>query len=308
MKEIHDLDLNLLRLLQAVVETRNTHAAAEKLGISQTSVSRGLTKLRETFGEQLFIRKAHGVEPSELAEKLAEASEEMLNPLIKVVESYQSFEPDKFSGEITIAMNIYFLELYGDGIFNALKEVLPEASFKLIYWQAESLSDMLNGQIDYMIHFAAFPLPQEIYLHKLQEIKLCLVARRDHPVLSKSSDWEDIHHLPLARLVIDGVNSKRAPIEEIYLSKGYQANCSLVTHSVRVLLNKVKDSDAILYGSSFMTTLEPEVSTYPLPLFPKEIQQVQINGGYLQTKRGFPLNQLLHQTMQSFFDRIIQPQ
>ncbi len=62
MKELQDLDLNLLKLLKAVVETRNTHAAADKLGISQTSVSRGMAKLRETFGDQLFLRKAHGVE------------------------------------------------------------------------------------------------------------------------------------------------------------------------------------------------------------------------------------------------------
>ncbi|WP_238322107.1 LysR family transcriptional regulator [Vibrio mexicanus] len=122
MKELRDLDLNLLKLLQAVVETRNTHAAAAQLGVSQTSVSRGLAKLRETFGDQLFIRKAHGVEPSELAEKLAEASSEMLLPLAKVVDSYRSFEPENFEGEITIAMNIFFLELNGPGIFDALRE------------------------------------------------------------------------------------------------------------------------------------------------------------------------------------------
>jgi DNA-binding transcriptional LysR family regulator len=42
-KKLQDLDLNLLKLLKAVVETRNTHAAADRLGISQTSVSRGLS-------------------------------------------------------------------------------------------------------------------------------------------------------------------------------------------------------------------------------------------------------------------------
>ena len=69
MKDVKELDLNLMKVLKAVVEEGNTHAAADALGISQTSVSRALAKLRETFGDQLFIRKAHGVEPSELAEK-----------------------------------------------------------------------------------------------------------------------------------------------------------------------------------------------------------------------------------------------
>ncbi|SEF83776.1 LysR family transcriptional regulator [Vibrio hangzhouensis] len=308
MKELQDLDLNLLKLLRAVVETRNTHAAAGQLGISQTSVSRGLAKLREVFGDQLFIRKAHGVEPSELAEKLAEASEEMFHPIMKVVESYQQFDPQQFDGEVTIAMQIYFLEIYGEGIFEALKAAMPVAKFKLVYWQDDSLAELLNGHIDYFIQFEAYPLPQEVYQHKLDTVKLCLIAREQHPVLSQSSDWEDIHHLPIARIVIDGYNAKRSPIEDLYLSKGYQANISLTTHSVKVLINKVKNSDAILFGSSLMTLLEPDLACYPLPKVPKETQQLNIIGGYLQTKRGYPLNQLLHQTLQSYFDSVTQPE
>ncbi|PME27435.1 transcriptional regulator [Vibrio sp. 10N.286.55.E10] len=308
MRELRDLDLNLLKLLQAVVETRNTHLAADKLGISQTSVSRGMAKLRDTFGDQLFIRKAHGVEPSELAEKLAEAAEEMFIPLAKVIESYKNFDPESFTGDITIAMNIFLLDQYGEGIFSALRKVLPNANFKMIYWQEQTLAEMLNSQIDYMLHFSVFPLPQEIYQHKLKEIKLSLIARKNHPVLSQSSEWEDIHHLPITRILVDGVNSKRAPIEDLYLAKGYKARIVLSTHSVRVLLNKLKNSDAFSFGSSFMTENETELSCYPLPLLPKEMRQLQINGGYLQSKRGFPLNQLIHQTLQHYFDKVIQPE
>ncbi|GEK14213.1 LysR family transcriptional regulator [Aliivibrio fischeri] len=308
MKELRDLDLNLLKLLQAVVETRNTHQAADKLGISQTSVSRGLAKLRETFGDQLFIRKAHGVEPSELAEKLAEAADEMFTPLVKVVESYQNFDPQQFTGEVSIAMNIFMLEQWGDGIFSALREALPVASFKLVYWQEQSLNEMLNGQIDYLLLFSQFQLPQEIYQHRLKDIKLSLIARKDHPVLSKSTALEDIHHLPITRILADGINSKRAPVEDFYLARGYKANIVLTTHSIRVLLNKLKHSDALSFGSTLVTENEPELSCYPLPTVPKEMRSIQINGGYLQSKRGFPLNQLLHQTMQNFFDKVVQPE
>lgn len=308
MKELQDLDLNLLKLLKAVVETRNTHVAADKLGISQTSVSRGMAKLRETFGDQLFIRKAHGVEPSELAEKLAEAADEMYSPLIKVVESYHNFEPKEFTGEVTIALNIFLLELYGDGIFEALQKVLPKARFKLVYWQDKSLVEMLNGQVDYLLQLSGIPFPQDIYLHKLTEVKLSIVARKNHPVLMKSSHWEDIHHLPISRILIDGINTKRAPVEDLYKSKGYKANMALSTHSIMVLRNKLKHSDSISFGSSFMTEGDADLACYPLPNLPKELRQIVVDGGYLQSKRGFPLHQLLHQTMQHFFDNLAQPE
>lgn len=109
IKSLAQFDLNLIKLLKAVVETKNTHAAAQQLGISQTSVSRGLAKLKETFGEQLFLRKAHGLEPSELAKKLADAADEMLIPIIKVMESYNSFDPQHFDGKVSIVVNTYLL-------------------------------------------------------------------------------------------------------------------------------------------------------------------------------------------------------
>lgn len=302
--KLQDLDLNLLKLLKVVVETRNTHAAADRLGISQTSVSRGLAKLRDVFGEQLFIRKAHGVEPSELAERLAEASDLMLTPLMKVVESYQNFEPKTFDGQIKIAMNIFFLELHGDGIFNALSQVFPQANFSMVYWQEQSLSEVLNGGIDYLIHFEGYPLPQEIYSHTLEEVELCVIARKDHPVLNVSSDWDAIHTLPLARVIIDGINSKRAPVEELYIAKGFRPRVSLVTHSIRVLNNKLCTSDAIMYGSRYMTLLDDRLQAYPLPEIPKQMQKIRICGGYLQSKRGYPLNQHLHQIIQSYFDNL----
>ncbi|WP_394128688.1 hypothetical protein [Vibrio hepatarius] len=56
-----------------------------------------------------------------------------------------------------------------------------------------------------------------------------------------------------------------------------------------------------------MTENDPELSCYPLPKLPKEMRQIGVEGGYLQSKRGFPLHQLLHQTMQDYFDSIVQP-
>lgn len=305
--KILDLDLNLLKLLKAVVDTGNTHAAADQLGISQTSVSRGLAKLRETFGEQLFIRKAHGVEPSELAEKLAEASTQMLTPIFKVVESYQDFNPTLFNGEIKIAMNIFFLELHGDGILTALREAFPNASFKLDYWQEHSLADVLNGDIDYLIHFEGYPLPQEIYCHTLEDVELCLVAKKDHPILRSSSDWSAIHQLPIARVIIDGINSKHSPVEQVYLSKGYTPQVSLVTHSVRVLINTLLNTDAIMFGSSYVCRLDERLSSYSLPELPKSMRHIRVIGGYPQAKRGYPLNQHLHQIISSYFEGITQP-
>ncbi|AJR05168.1 LysR family transcriptional regulator [Photobacterium gaetbulicola] len=304
---LEDLDLNLLKLLRVVVETRNTSTAADKLGISQTSVSRGLAKLRETFGDQLFIRKAHGVEPSELAEKLAEAAENMLTPFANVLDSYQSFDPLEYSGRIVIAVELSLLETFGQGIYRALNKALPNACLELIYWQEGSLQDILERKIDYMVHYSPYPLPQELYVHHLSIIKVSLVARKNHPVLSQTNELDAIAHLPLVKLVSDAVNIKHDPYDELYLDKGYTPKVALRTHSIPIAIDKLEHSDAIKFSSSYIMSLSDKLACYPLPKIPANLREFSISGSYLQSKRGYPLNQHLHQTMQSFFDSVIQP-
>ena len=56
-----ELDLNLLRVFDAVHTHRNVSAAAEALGLSQPAVSNALKRLRAEFGDELFTRGPRGM-------------------------------------------------------------------------------------------------------------------------------------------------------------------------------------------------------------------------------------------------------
>ncbi|GAB1622234.1 LysR family transcriptional regulator [Agarivorans aestuarii] len=304
-QKLENLDLNLLRLLCAVVEKKNTHIAAEKLGISQTSVSRGMAKLRECFGDRLFIRKAHGVEPSALAEKLAEAASEMLTPFLRVIDSFQEFNAQEYDGTIKIAAHLLVLEVHGANLSEALHAVFPNANLELVYWQEDTLVDILKTKVDYLIHFQDFQLPQDIHCPALTEVSACLVAKKGHPVLTKTSDWEAVAELPMVKAIIDGVDSKREPIDDVFAAKGYKPRLVFSTHSISALLNKLAVSDAIMFGSANLAKLNPDLESYPLPPFmPSAVSHFTLVGGYLQSKRDFPLTQAIHKAVQSYFDGV----
>ncbi|MGR5211247.1 LysR family transcriptional regulator [Vibrio rotiferianus] len=306
-KNLEGLDLNLLRLLKVVVETRNTSIAAEKLGISQTSVSRGMAKLRETFGDQLFIRKAHGVEPSELAEKLAEAADHMLTPFTQVLEAYQEFNPEEYEGSVVIAVELTLLDVFGRGLFQSLSKALPKAKFKITYWQQNSLQELLDREVDYMLHYTLFPLPQDIYVHHLSDIVVNLVARKDHPILSRTSDWDEVKNIPRVKYASDSNIAKHDMYDELFLAQGVEPNITLISHSVPVMVDKLIHSDAMAFSSSYLLMHDDRLACYPLPKMPERIKTVSVSGGYLQSKRGYPLNQHIHQAVQNFFNSIVQP-
>jgi len=305
--KLDDLDLNLLKLLRVVVETRNTHAAAKRLGISQTSVSRGLAKLRKTFGDQLFIRTVYGVEPSTLAEDLAEATKTMLAPVLQVIDNYEGFEPLVFDREICIFINVFLLEVHGRDIIALLRKVLPNAKFKILNWQATSLKKILDGECDYFIQLDNYSLPQEIYSYTLKNIPLSIVAKKSHPILSKPYEWSDIHHLPLGRIVIDGIISKHAPVEVLYKYHGYNADIRLVTHSVPLLIDTLKQSSMIILGSTYIAEMDDELASFPLPTSPASLTSIKVIAGYLQTQRNKPLSQLLDKTIQCYFKQLDEP-
>ncbi len=100
--QLDALDLNLMRLLKAVVENRSIKLAAMQLGISQPSASRGVMKLKQVFDDPLFVRKAHGVEPSPMAIRLAAEFDNMVAPLEKVVQEFEVFDPLQYQGRLRL--------------------------------------------------------------------------------------------------------------------------------------------------------------------------------------------------------------
>ncbi|WP_239670958.1 LysR substrate-binding domain-containing protein [Vibrio variabilis] len=232
----------------------------------------------------------------------------MLTPFSEVLEAYSSFDPDNYEGTVVIAFELTLLEIFGRGIYQALVQALPKANLSLVYWQQDTLSQILDRNIDYMVHYEPFPIPQDIYTHHLSDIKINLVARKNHPVLSKTSDWDVIHKLPLVKLFSESVNPNQDPYtNSLFTSRGYTPNIVLSTHSISIAVDKLVNSDAFKFNSSYLLTHNDELQCYPLPLMPKELRSVSVVGGYLQAKRGYPLNQYLHQTMQSFFNDVLQP-
>ena len=87
------LDLNLLRVFEAVHSHGSASAAAEALGVTQPAVSNALRRLREEFGDELFTRTPRGVAPTPLADRLAVSVAQALAVLREGLEPAPRFEP-----------------------------------------------------------------------------------------------------------------------------------------------------------------------------------------------------------------------
>ncbi len=87
------LDLNLLRVLAAIHRTGSVTAAGRALSLSQSATSNALARLRQFFGDDLFVRSPTGLHRTRLCEQLAPAVVAHLLSLEAVVTGLEAFDP-----------------------------------------------------------------------------------------------------------------------------------------------------------------------------------------------------------------------
>lgn len=95
MSDLNTLDLNLLRVFEALMRERSVSLAAGRLNLTQPAVSNALNRLRTAFDDQMFVRSRSGMEPTPLALALSDPIHEGLAAIRAGISKGSSFDPAK---------------------------------------------------------------------------------------------------------------------------------------------------------------------------------------------------------------------
>ena len=91
--KIRQLDGSLLLVLRELLRQRRTTLVAKRLGLSQSAVSHALSRLRELFGDPLFVRQPHGLAPTRHALALAPQIDALLESMRGALGLADAFDP-----------------------------------------------------------------------------------------------------------------------------------------------------------------------------------------------------------------------
>jgi DNA-binding transcriptional LysR family regulator len=98
----NDIGLRHLRVLTLLLEVRSLTRAAEILGMTQSSVSKTLSKLRSHFGDALLVRVGLAMHPTPKAIELTQPLRELLNASDAMRSSTLSFDPRSSGREFSV--------------------------------------------------------------------------------------------------------------------------------------------------------------------------------------------------------------
>jgi hypothetical protein len=105
--KLANLDMNLLVSLDALLQERSVSRAAERLGLSQPSLSASLARLRRHFRDDLLARVGNRYELTPLAAQLAEQTTSALAAVARVFASEPDFDPATSEREFTVLISDY---------------------------------------------------------------------------------------------------------------------------------------------------------------------------------------------------------
>ena len=177
---IKDIDLNLLRVFDAVYRTRNVSRAAEALDLTQPAVSQGLTRLRLLVKDPLFMRASGGVQPSPRADRLAPAVRSALGTLEQALSESVQFDPLQSQKTFRIHMSDIGEGRFLPDLMSALRQRAPGVRVETLPLPTASIANALDsGQIEFAFGF--LPKVKDTQRVQLLQDRYIVLLREGHP-------------------------------------------------------------------------------------------------------------------------------
>jgi DNA-binding transcriptional LysR family regulator len=206
---LRSVDLNLLPILRELLRARNVSRAAEALGMSQSSVSEALNRLRFQFKDEILVRVGRVMTPTQFALSLAGPVERMLARLESIVAS-PDFDPKAVVRQFVVATADNVIVGLGPRLMATLATDAPNVTVQFVDIQWMEAGALENGTLDLAIVPELNPGASSLNSQLLFQEEYVCVARRGSPASQRSTDSEEIVALPTMTFRAD-LRSPRSP-------------------------------------------------------------------------------------------------
>ena len=264
MRDLHHLDLNLLKTLDALLDERNVTRAAERLSITQPAVSAMLTRLRESFNDPLFVRSQRGVIPTARALALAEPVRRILHDIEALMQP-DDFDPQTSTLTVTLAATDYALRAIVEPFASALRQRAPAMRLAVRAIDEANVRELLEkGAVDLAI-LTTETAPPELHARRLYDESYVCAMRASHPAAREPLSLARFCELDQALVSYAG-DPFNGVTDRALASQGLTRRVSLSVDSFLFLVSLLKQTDLLAVVPKRLIRPEDALVTQPPPL------------------------------------------
>ena len=262
------LDLNLLTVFSAIMETGSVSAAAVKLNLSQPAVSHALNRLRGLTGDQLFVRSGKRLAATPRALAMGVEAHNIVNAARNVL-ARSNFSPEDGSAHFRLGASDYASTTLVPGLVRHLRQVSVGSTLEIIQVGSAILEHLSDGKAD-ISFWGAAPPGAAFHSMTLFDERNIGVAWRDHPLCRSRTGQQCTldEYLSYPHAVVAFGVTAQNPVDEALDALGRARTICFTGQSFLGNLYAIRETDLVM---SLPSRLLPHAkalgfSSFELPL------------------------------------------
>ncbi len=265
------LDLNLLRVFDAMVDVRNTTRAGERVGLSQPAVSAALTRLRHATGDPLFVREGNRMVPTARAEAMAGPVRAALSALERTLSAPERFEPSGARRRFRLHGSDYFSTLVMPPLAALVEAEAPGVVLQLLDLPGGLEAQLAEGGADLCLDVRR-PVADWVEAEALFASRLVGVAAPGNPVLASvapGTTVPDAVYGALRHGLVSGDGATRGTLDAQLEARGVARRVVLtLPHFHAVALAAIESGIFVALPRHFARAVAPRLGLeiYELPV------------------------------------------
>ena len=272
---MHDVDLNLLPALDALLRERSVTGAARRLGLSTSAMSRTLSRLRDALGDPVLVPAGRAMVPTPHAKEIEAQVRLLVAEVQTVLRPPAPVDPQAMEREFTIRANEAFTQLYAARLSGAVSAQAPGVRLRFVAKPDKDIGPLRDGAIDLEIGVISGD-GGELRAQTLYRDSYVGIARTGHPLLDAPVTPERLcawGHVLFARR-----RGKASPADEALAALGLPRRVSVVVPGFPAVIAVVSATDllGLVPRSACLAPSGSGVALFELPIPMPEIVVSQI--------------------------------
>ncbi|MFZ9398303.1 MAG: LysR family transcriptional regulator [Ilumatobacteraceae bacterium] len=254
-----DIDLNLLRVLDALLENGSVAGAAKVLHVSPPAVSRSLARLRLVVGDPLFVRAGRSMVPTDVAIGLREPARRALDAAVAVLKPSLSADPGVIERRFVICADDAVVAALALPLITRLRERAPGVDISFV----SDVNDVIGGfraaTLDLRID-AHVDAHHDVVSEVILTDRFVAAVRDGHPLLS--GRMTPRRYAAARHVTVSPKGKRRGPIDSALEELGLEREHVTTITSFVVAAHLVAATD--LVGSLPSSVVSVMARTLPI--------------------------------------------
>ena len=261
-----DIDLNLLVALDALLRERSVSAAARKLGLSTSAMSRTLSRLRTALGDPILVSAGRAMVATPHAEAIADQVRSLTSAVQTVLSPPPVVDIREMRRDFTIRANEAFVLLYAARLSATVTSAAPGVRLRFAPKPDKQIEPLRDATIDLDIGVISGD-GAELRGQTLFEDRFVGVARAGHPLFTAEHITAE-QYAACGHVICSRRGNFTEPVDEALAELGLSRKVNLVvpTYPAVVAVAAASDLIGLVPRSYFQPGVASQTEIFELPV------------------------------------------